>query len=160
MIVLLFSLCASIPAVLPMNKLQKKNVCKYEHLIQEHSKKNNLDPALLASVIYVESAFYPRVVSTAKACGLTQVISKYTGGPETKYKKYTCEQLKNPRNSIKVGAQILAYAINVYGGKDVNKGLCYYNAGNICLRKKRLYRKLYYVKTVRKIYDKIKNYSR
>ncbi len=159
MIVLLFSLCASVPAVLPINNLQKKNVCKYEHLIQEHSEKNNLDPALLASVIYVESAFRPRVVSRAKACGLTQVIPKYTGGPETKYKKYTCEQLKNPRISIKVGAQILAYVINVYGDEIVDKGLCYYNAGNICLKNKRLYKKLYYVKKVRKIYDKIRNHN-
>ena len=159
MISLLFSLCITVPATMPLSPAQKRNVCKYEHLIQKHSEENNLNPALLASIIYVESGFWPRVVSRANACGLTQVIPKYTGGPETGFKKYTCEQLKKPHISIAVGAKILAYVIRVYAKGDLDKGLCYYNAGNACITKKNFYKKLYYVKKVRKIYDKINNHN-
>ena len=151
----MLTLCMVMPATLQMNKKQAKNVCKYENIIVSAAQKNNIEPELLASVIYVESGFYPSVVSRANACGLTQVIPKWTGGPETGYKKYTCQQLKNPRTSIEVGARILSYAIRVYGSNIENKGLCYYNAGNICLVKKNLYKKLNYVKKVRRIYDTI-----
>ena len=153
--ILMLSLCVVMPSSLPMNKKQASNVCKYESMIKEEAKKNNLEPELLASLIYVESAFYPRVVSRAGACGLTQVIPKYTGGPETDYRKYTCKQLKNPKTSIKVGAKILGYLIGNYAKGIQDKGLCMYNAGTICLKKKNFYKKLYYVKKVRIIYDTI-----
>ena len=151
----MLSLCMIMPATLQMNNTQAKNVCKYEHIIVEEASKNNIEPELLAAVIYVESAFYPKVVSKANACGLTQVVPKWTGGPETKYKKYTCNQLKNPSTSIKVGAQVLSYAIRVYAKGVEDQGLCYYNAGSVCLKKKNLYKKLSYVKKVREIYDTI-----
>ena len=153
--VLLVSLCAIMPATLQMNKTQARNVCKYEHLIEKEARKNNIEPELLASVIYVESGFYPHVVSKANACGLTQVIPRWTGGKETGRKKYSCEQLKNPRTSIRVGAKILGYIIKNYAKGNENKALCMYNAGSVCLRKKNFYKKLYYVKKVRMIYDTI-----
>ena len=152
---LLFSLCLSWPSSLPVSKKQSANICKYEKTIDNEAIKNNIDPGLLASVIYVESGFWPHVVSSAGACGLTQVIPKYTGGPETNHRKYTCSQLKNPTVSIRAGAKILSYVIRVYGNGEIDKGLCFYNAGTACLRKKNLHKKLFYVKKVRKVYDKI-----
>lgn len=152
---LMLSLCVIMPASLEMNKTQAKNICKYEKLIASEAIKNNIDPELLASLIYVESGFYPKAVSRANACGLTQVIPKYTGGPETGKKKYTCSQLKNPRTSIKVGAKILGYMIKNYARGDEDKALCMYNAGTICLKKKNFYKKSRYVKKVRMIYDTI-----
>ena len=143
------------PATLQMNKTQARNVCKYEHIIVEEAEKNGIEPELLASVIYVESGFYPRVVSKANACGLTQVIPRWTGGRETGRRKYTCKQLKNPRTSIKVGAKILGYIIKNYAKGNEDKALCMYNAGSVCLRKRHLYKKLHYVKKVRIIYDAI-----
>ena len=152
---MMLSLCMIMPATLQMNKTQARNVCKYEHIIVAEAEKNDIEPELLASVIYVESAFYPHVVSRANACGLTQVIPKWTGGRETGKKKYTCKQLKNPRTSIKVGARILGYIIKNYAKGNEDKALCMYNAGSVCLRKKDFYKKLYYVKKVRMIYDTI-----
>tara|TARA_A100001015_G_scaffold244353_1_gene279761 strand:+ start:2802 stop:3248 length:447 start_codon:yes stop_codon:yes gene_type:complete len=145
------------PSALPMSKQQTKNVCKYEKLITIESKKNGLEPALLASLIYIESAFKPRVVSKSNACGLTQVIPKYTGGPETGYKKYTCEQLKNPRTSIIVGAKILGYLKRVYAKGNEDNALCMYAAGTICLKNKTLHETLFYVRKVRTVYDTITN---
>ena len=152
---LLLSLCVVMPAALEMNKKQAAVVCRYESLIIEEATRNNIEPELLASLIYVESAFRPRVVSSANACGLTQVIPKWTGGFETGRKKYTCDQLKNPKTAIKVGAQILGYIIKHYTNENVDKALCMYNAGSACIRKENLYKKLYYVKKVRMIYDTI-----
>lgn len=152
---ILLSLCVVMPSTLQMNKKQARNVCKYEHIINKEALKNNIEPELLASLIYVESAFYPHVVSRANACGLTQVIPKYTGSRETGYKKYTCKQLKDPRTSIRVGAKILGYLIKNYAKGNEDKALCMYNAGSVCLKKKNLYKRLRYVKKVRMIYDTI-----
>ena len=96
MVAMMLTLCIVMPATLQMNKTQARNVCKYENIIVAEAEKNNIEPELLASVIYVESGFYPHVVSGANACGLTQVIPKWTGGRETGGKKYTCKQLKTP----------------------------------------------------------------
>jgi soluble lytic murein transglycosylase-like protein len=152
---ILLTLCVIVPSVLPMSKQQAKNVCKYEKLITTEAKRNNLQPALLASLIYVESAFKPRVVSKSNACGLTQVIPKYTGGPETGYKEYSCEQLKSPRTSIIVGAKILGYMKRVYAKGNEDNALCMYAAGTICLKNKNLHKNLFYIKKVRRIYDTI-----
>lgn len=152
---LILSLCAIMPTVLPLSSQQTKNICKYEKVITEEARKNNIDPALLASVIFVESSFRTRAVSPANACGLTQVIPKWTGGRETGGKKYTCEQLKRAKTSIKVGAKILGYIVKYYTKGNVDQALCMYNAGTVCLTNKNLYKKLYYVKKVRLIYDTI-----
>ena len=149
----LFSICVLFQEHFNLSDYQQKNVCTLEQTIRTEATRNDIEPELLAALIFVESSFYPSVVSSANACGLTQVIPKWTGGPETKGIKYTCQQLKNPETSIKVGAQILSYNIRVYGKGNENKGLCVYNAGTKCITKKGYYKRLYYVKKVRDIYN-------
>ena len=102
-----------------------------EHLVKE-AEKNDLDPALLVSLIHHESRWKPKAVSKSNACGLTQVIPKWTGGRASSYKKYTCDQLKDPGTSISAGASILSFWIRSYGRGNVNIGLCGYNAGYRC----------------------------
>ena len=150
---LLFSICALFQEHFTLTDYQQKNICGYEETIRVQAIKNRLEPELLAALIFVESSFYPNVVSSANACGLTQVVPRWTGGPETKGVKYTCQQLKDPETSIKVGAQILSYSIRVYGKGNEDKGLCVYNAGTKCITKKGYYKRLYYVKKVRDIYN-------
>lgn len=150
---LLFSICLLFQQNFTLTDYQQKNVCGHEETIRIQAIKNNIEPELLAALIFVESSFYPNVVSSANACGLTQVVPRWTGGPETKNIKYTCQQLKDPETSIKVGAQILSYSIRVYGKGNQDKGLCVYNAGIKCIKKKGYYKRLYYVKKVRDIYD-------
>ena len=150
---LLFSICLLFQQNFTLTDYQQKNVCGHEETIRIQAIKNNIEPELLAALIFVESSFYPNVVSSANACGLTQVVPRWTGGPETKNIKYTCQQLKDPETSIKVGAQILSYSIRVYGKGNQDKGLCVYNAGIKCIKKKGYYKRLYYVKKVRDIYN-------
>ena len=149
----LFCICLLFSEHFELSNYQQSNICYLEHSIRTEAIKNDIEPELLASLIFVESSFYPNVVSSADACGLTQVIPKWTGGPETKGVKYTCQQLKDPETSIKVGAQILSYNIKVYGKGNEDKGLCVYNAGTRCITKKGYYKRLFYVKKVRDIYD-------
>tara|TARA_Y100000004_G_C8948986_1_gene427585 strand:+ start:603 stop:1079 length:477 start_codon:yes stop_codon:yes gene_type:complete len=149
----LFSICFLFQEHFTLTDYQRKNICGLEQSIRVHAVKNDIEPELLAALIFVESSFYPNVVSSAAACGLTQVVPKWTGGPETKGVKYTCRQLKDPETSIKVGAQILSYNIKVYGKGNEDKGLCVYNAGTRCITKKGYYKRLYYVKKVRDIYN-------
>ena len=147
----LLSLCLLANQSLNLTDYQHKNICKYEDTIRSEAARNSLDPALLAAVIYVESGFYKNVVSSAGACGFTQVVPKWTGGRETKGIKYTCKQLKNPTTSIRVGAQILSYNIRVYAKGNVDKALCFYNAGVRCITRKGYYKRLGYVKKVKRI---------
>ncbi len=148
------SLCAMFPVIYPsMSDYQVRMVCKYEKTIEREASRNDIDPYLLGAMIFVESSYFPRAESSAGACGLTQVIPKWTGGRETKRKKYTCEQLKRPRTSIRVGAQVLSYSIRVYAKGDIDKGICYYNAGAICLRKGFKYKRMKYVTKVKTLWE-------
>lgn len=106
----------------------KARACEYAGSIQTASAANNISPSLLMALIIVESRFNPNAVSKSNACGLTQVIPKWTGGKATKRKKYTCKQLKKPEISISAGATILSWWINHRKG-NIRKGLCGYNAG-------------------------------
>ena len=151
----LYSLCLLFPQYYELSGYQRNTICKYEHNIRTEAKKNNIKPELLASVIFVESGFRTKSVSSAGACGLTQVIPKWSGGKETGGKKYTCKELKNPVTSIKVGAQMFGYIKRVYAKGDIDKALCFYNAGTRCLTKKGYYKRSVYVRKVNKVYNTI-----
>jgi len=146
----MLALCAIIGSSFGLTDSSSRRACSYVPTIIAEAEKNDIEPSLLAAVIMAESSFVPWVTSPAGACGLTQVIPRWTGGPETKNRKYTCEQLKNPKVSIKVGAQILSYNIRVYAKGNVNKGLCFYSTGTICLRWKNSYDRMHYIKIVKK----------
>ena len=65
----------------------KDRACRHSRQVVAASAKHNLDPYLLTALIQVESNWKSHVVSPAGACGLTQVVHKYS--------KYNCKQLKN-----------------------------------------------------------------
>ena len=102
----------------------KDRACRHSRQVIEASSKYKLDPYLLTSLIQVESNWKSHVVSPAGACGLTQVVHKYS--------KYNCKQLKNPKISIWEGAKKLNYWIYKYGKGNLKIGLCGYNAGFRC----------------------------
>ena len=151
----IMTLCLAAGLALQLNPVQQRNVCRYEKDIIENANKYNLEPELVAGLMFVESAYYPNAVSHADACGLMQVVPKWTGGPATGGKRYTCEQLKDPRTAISTGTRILNWTINSFAKGNLDQGLCFYNAGSIC-KKEVFYKNLYYVKLVKRIRDKIK----
>ena len=119
-----------------LSKQRQDLACKsIEHVIKE-SKKHNISYTLLLSVIYIESGWKKNAVSPANACGLTQVIPKYTGNRITGTRKLTCQQLKNPRVAITAGAKTLSYWVNKYANRNIPVALCGYAAGYRCKGKR------------------------
>lgn len=95
------------------------------------AEENGLRPELIVALIHYESAWRPRVVSHAGACGLMQLIPKYTG-KNSGVPKLSCQDLKDPHTNLKYGAKVLRMWINAYGKGSLKKGLCGYNAGYRC----------------------------
>jgi len=107
-------------------------ICKYAEVVVEESEKNNIDPPLLVGLIGVESNWKPHVKSWAGACGLTQVLPRYTKKYGNKGRNLTCDELKDPVTSIQVGSRVLSYWIDTYANGRYKTGLCGYNAGFRC----------------------------
>jgi soluble lytic murein transglycosylase len=102
---------------------------QYDDIIRKQAKAKNLDPALIAAVIYAESRFEPQT-SSAGAKGLMQIlpstatfIAKKSGG-----KDFEQGDLATPRVNISYGAFYLRYLLNIYDGNEM-LALAAYNAG-------------------------------
>ena len=128
---LAFTVTAS-PPDFWLSKSRKNLACESSAQIVKESRALDIDPTLIMALITVESNWKRTAVSRADACGLTQVIPKYTGRIT---KKHTCEQLKVPKNSIYVGIKTLKFWLNFHKG-NVPRGLCSYNAGFRCSYKR------------------------
>jgi len=111
-----------------LSEYRKNLVCKSSAQVIETSRAVDIEPSLVMALISVESNWKHDAVSSANACGLTQVLPRYTGKIT---KKYTCKQLHVPKNSIYVGIKTLKFWINHHNG-DIARGLCAYNAGYRC----------------------------
>ena len=117
---------------IPLSKSRLSLACKMsEHVVSE-SKKNNLRPSLVMALIYIESGWKRNAVSSAGACGLTQVIPKWTGSPNTGVPKLTCKKLFNPKTSITMGTRLMKFWIKNYAQGNEQVGLCGYNSGYRC----------------------------
>jgi soluble lytic murein transglycosylase len=102
---------------------------EYEHLVTGHARNYELDPALLAAVIYQESKFDADAVSSSGAIGLMQLlpetargIAQYTGGS-----KFRVEDLYDPEINVRYGSFYLRRLLRKY--EDVRLALAAYNAG-------------------------------
>ena len=120
-------ICAAIVAV---NMPNAEYACKNMDVVVEASKSYDLDPYLMVSLIHEESRWKPNAVSRKGACGLTQLLPKYTKP------RHSCRDLKDPETSIWMGAKTLKFWIQVYGKGNEVTGLCGYNAGYRCKGKK------------------------
>ena len=101
----------------------------YDAIVVGHARNYNLDPALLAAVIYRESKFDPNAKSKSGAIGLMQLlpstakgIALHTGGT-----KFRVEDLYDPEINVRYGAFYLRRLLRKYG--DERLALAAYNAG-------------------------------
>jgi soluble lytic murein transglycosylase len=101
----------------------------YEEIVRGHAKNYELDPALLAAVIYRESKFDARARSSSGAIGLMQLlpetakgIALHTGGS-----RFVVADLYNPEINVRYGSFYLRRLINKYC--DTRLALAAYNAG-------------------------------
>jgi soluble lytic murein transglycosylase len=103
---------------------------RHEDIIRQQAAEKELDPALIAAVIYAESRFRVRT-SHADARGLMQVtprtarsIARKSGGTE-----FLVSDLANPDINIRYGSFHLRDMLDAYGGNLV-AALAAYNAGS------------------------------
>lgn len=101
---------------------------KYSDEIIEYSNEFEVTPALVASVINVESGYNDDATSQKGAKGLMQIMPS-TGRwlAEKINEKYDEELLLNASFNIKLGTYYLSYLIEQFDDERV--ALCAYNAG-------------------------------
>jgi soluble lytic murein transglycosylase-like protein len=110
--------------------------CAHAATIIEEADRYGFEPTMLFAQIWVESRWVPDAVSRAGACGLTQVLPRYVDE--------TCDELKDPTTSIRVGAASLhrwstmrvrrdGRIVRVPRTGGIRAALACYNAGNVCL---------------------------
>lgn len=107
-----------------------ETACEQAQHLLDTSYKYDIEPEVLMALIWVESRWNKKAVSRANACGLTQVIPKYSRP------RKTCSELKDPETSIVAGAVALNYWITKRNKKKYKEALSCYNAGNKCLNSK------------------------
>ena len=132
-------MCAAIMALgIGGDKQWGEFACTQLEDIYAAAEENSIEPSLVISVIHHESRFRPHVVSRANACGLMQVVPKWTGNKQggvnerTGVPTLTCKQLKVPKINIRYGTMTLKHWISSYGRGSIKVGLCGYNAGYRC----------------------------
>jgi soluble lytic murein transglycosylase len=101
----------------------------YTAIIRGHARHYDLDPALLAAVVYQESKFHADARSSSGAIGLMQLlpataegIALHTGGS-----RFRISDLYNPEINVRYGAWYLRHLLDKYG--DERTALAAYNAG-------------------------------
>jgi soluble lytic murein transglycosylase len=109
--------------------LRARYPLEYEHIIRGHAANHDLDPALVAAVVYVESRFDPNARSAAGAIGLMQLlpdtakgIALRTGGDG-----FVVADLRDPEINVRYGTWYLDHLRERYG--DVDLALAAYHAG-------------------------------
>jgi soluble lytic murein transglycosylase len=103
---------------------------RHEDIIRQQARAKDLDPALIAGVIYTESHFRDGQTSQAGAEGLMQItpatarmIARKSGGVA-----FTVEDLGTPQVNIAYGAWYLRYLLRRYAGNETF-ALAAYNGG-------------------------------
>jgi len=102
---------------------------KYKNEIITYAKENDLPPALIASVINVESSFNENAKSNKNAIGLMQIkLSTANYINELKNSEKIDEnELFMTSVNIRIGTEYLKYLMDKF--EDINTSLAAYNAG-------------------------------
>lgn len=94
---------------------------QFDSLIEESSRKHNVDFALVKAMIKAESGFNPLAVSRKGAKGLMQLM------PETA-QRMNVGNIFNPRENIDGGVRYFRYLLSLFN-EDLRLSLAAYNAG-------------------------------
>jgi soluble lytic murein transglycosylase len=98
-------------------------------VIRAQAADKQLDPALIAAVIYAESKFEPRT-SSAGALGLMQILpetANFIAGKSGGI-RFTTSDLATPAINLAYGSWYLRYLLDHYSGREL-PAIAAYNAG-------------------------------
>jgi soluble lytic murein transglycosylase-like protein len=93
----------------------------YEPIIKEAAQTYSVEPALILSIMEIESAFNPFAVSRAGARGLMQLMPQLA-------KRLGVKNIFDPRENIMAGARLLRELLDRHDG-NLPLVLASYNAG-------------------------------
>jgi soluble lytic murein transglycosylase len=102
---------------------------EYEHIVRGHAENYDLDPALLAAVIYRESKFDADASSSEGALGLMQLLPDTAEGIalNTGGSRFRVADLLDPEINVRYGSFYLRRLLRKY--EDERLALAAYNAG-------------------------------
>jgi soluble lytic murein transglycosylase len=124
----LLALLAALPLILKTPEIVRRTIypLEYEQTIREVSATHDLEPTLVAAVVYTESRFRPEVRSHRGAYGLMQLL------PQTatfiRERSGIQGDYRDPRVNLRMGAWYLSYLEGRYMG-DERLMLAAYNSG-------------------------------
>ena len=102
---------------------------RYEAIVRGHAKNYDLDPSLLAAVIYTESRFNARARSDGRRDGPDAAAARH--GPRhrsaNRRDAFVVDDLYSPEINVRYGAWYLRNLLNRYG--DERTALAAYHAG-------------------------------
>jgi soluble lytic murein transglycosylase len=109
-----------------------KSVYPLEHTgaIRAAARRYDLEPALVAAVVYAESRFDEHARSTQGAVGLMQVLPETADqiAGESGGVTFTTADLEDPAVNVRYGCYYLRHALDAYDG-DLRAAIASYNAG-------------------------------
>lgn len=110
--------------------LRARYPLEYEHIVTAHARNYDLEPELLAAVIYAESRFQPEVVSSAGAVGLMQLLPETAKGIalRTGGDRFVVSDLRDPEINVRYGSWYLDHLRGRYDG-NMRLALAAYHAG-------------------------------
>ncbi len=103
---------------------------EHDAVIRSAARKNKVDPALVAAVIYVESGFDERAHSPEGAVGLMQVLPETARqiADETGGSSFVEADLEDPKVNVRYGTYYLRTVLDEFDG-DTLSAVAAYNAG-------------------------------
>jgi soluble lytic murein transglycosylase len=108
---------------------------RYPVIVRTHARTYDLDPALLAAVIYNESRFHAHVRSARGAIGLMQLLPSTAEGIATRTggTRFVPSDLYDPELNVRYGAWYLRHLRRHYHGRRdaMRLALAAYNAGMV-----------------------------
>ncbi len=109
--------------------LRARYPLEFEHILRGHASNHDLDPALLAAVVYVESRFDPEAESAAGAVGLMQLLPDTAKGIalRTGGERFVVSDLRDPEINVRYGSWYLDHLRVRY--EDTRLVLAAYHAG-------------------------------
>ena len=101
---------------------------KFSDEIKSYSREYNVESALIASVVNVESSYREKAKSSKGAIGLMQLLPSTAEWVANKLgEDFDEEKLYNGEFNLKLGSYYLSYLIDYFGDREL--GICAYNAG-------------------------------
>jgi soluble lytic murein transglycosylase len=109
--------------------LRARYPLEYESIIRTHAANHDLDPALVAAMVYVESRFDPNARSAAGAVGLLQLLPETAKGIalRTGGERFVVADLRDPEINVRYGTWYVDHLRERYG--DTRLALAAYHAG-------------------------------